>query len=163
MANAITQFGLSTGLWEVIKLSDSKPKRKLKVLTAKPGLDGHDRGIKIVNRIFMESGMEVVYIGNSTPEEIVKASIDEDADIIGLSILSSSYKVLIPEFLDLVEKNGLKDRMLLLGGIILPKDQKVYKERGFAGVYGPGTNVKKVVDFIYSEFEKKEKAHSNSS
>ncbi|MHA1752250.1 MAG: cobalamin B12-binding domain-containing protein [Candidatus Helarchaeota archaeon] len=131
-------------------------KRKLKVLTAKPGLDGHDRGIKIVNRVFVESGMEVVYIGNSTPEEIIKASIDEDADIIGLSILSSSYKILIPEFLDLVEKNGLKNRMLLLGGIILPRDKKNYLERGFAGVYGPGTNIKKVVEFIHSKFNIKE-------
>ncbi|MHA1309864.1 MAG: cobalamin B12-binding domain-containing protein [Candidatus Helarchaeota archaeon] len=131
-------------------------KRKLKVLTAKPGLDGHDRGIKIVNRVFVESGMEVVYIGNSTPEEIIKASIDEDADIIGLSILSSSYKILIPEFLDLVEKNGLKNRMLLLGGIILPRDKKIYLERGFAGVYGPGTNIKKVVEFVHSKFNIKE-------
>ena len=132
-------------------------KKKLKVLTAKPGLDGHDRGIKIVNRVFSDSGMEVVYIGNAMPEEIVRASIEEDADIIGLSILSSSYKVLIPEFLDLVEKYGIKDRMLLLGGIILPKDKEEYLKRGFAGVYGPGTNVKKVVEFIYSYFEKKEK------
>ncbi|MBD3230540.1 MAG: methylmalonyl-CoA mutase [Candidatus Lokiarchaeota archaeon] len=130
--------------------------KKLKALTAKPGLDGHDRGIKIVNRIFMESGIEVVYIGNSMPKEIIQAGIDEDADIIGLSILSSSYKVLIPEFIELVEKNGLKDRMLLLGGIILPRDQKKYKERGFAGVYGPGTNVHKVVDYIRKYFEMEE-------
>ena len=129
--------------------------KKLKVLTAKPGLDGHDRGIKIVNRIFIESGMEVVYIGNAMPEEIIKASIDEDADIIGLSILSSSYKIIIPDFLELVEKNGLKDRMLLLGGIILPRDQKIYKDQGFAGVYVPGTNVKKVVDFIFDYFKNK--------
>ena len=131
-----------------------KLEKKLKVLTAKPGLDGHDRGIKIVNRIFIESGMEVVYIGNSMPDEIIQASIDEDADVIGLSILSSSYKVIIPEFLELAEKSGLKDRILLLGGIILPRDQKVYKEKGFTGVYGPGTNIHKVVEFIKENYKK---------
>ena len=129
--------------------------KKLKALTAKPGLDGHDRGIKIVNRIFMESGIEVIYIGNTMPEEIIRACIEEDVDIIGLSILSSSYKVLIPEFLQLAKKNGLKDRMLLLGGIILPRDQKIYKEKGFAGVYGPGTNIHKVVDYIHQYFRNK--------
>jgi methylmalonyl-CoA mutase C-terminal domain/subunit len=132
-----------------------KMQKKLKALTAKPGLDGHDRGIKIVNRIFMESGIEVIYIGNTLPEEIIRAGIEEDVDIIGLSILSSSYKVLIPEFLELAEKNGLKDRMLLLGGIILPRDQKIYKEKGFAGVYGPGTNIHKVVDYIQQYFRNK--------
>ncbi|MHA1648849.1 MAG: cobalamin B12-binding domain-containing protein [Candidatus Helarchaeota archaeon] len=126
--------------------------RKLKVLTAKPGLDGHDRGIKYVNHVFRGAGYEVIYIGNAMPKEIVQASIDEDVDIIGLSILSSSYKILIPEFLDIVEEKGLKDRMLLLGGIILPKDQELYKKRGFAGVYGPGTNVHEVVKFINKQF-----------
>ncbi|MHA1145124.1 MAG: cobalamin B12-binding domain-containing protein [Candidatus Helarchaeota archaeon] len=126
---------------------------KIKVLTAKPGLDGHDRGIKIVNRAFRNAGFEVVYIGNSMPEEIIEASIQEDANIIGLSILSSSYKVLIPKFLNLVEEHKLTDRLLLLGGIILPRDQKNYKERGFAGVYGPGTNLNKVIEFIKEHFK----------
>jgi len=103
----------------------------------------------------MESGMEVVYIGNCTPNEIIHACIEEDADIIGLSILSSSYKILIPEFLDLIEKNSLRDRMLLLGGIILPRDQELYKKKGFSGVYGPGTNVHKVVEFIFDYFKNK--------
>ncbi|TFF86855.1 MAG: cobalamin B12-binding domain-containing protein [Promethearchaeota archaeon] len=132
-----------------------KMQKKLKALTAKPGLDGHDRGVKIVNRIFMESGIEVIYIGNTMPEEIIRAGMDEDVDIIGLSILSSSYKVLIPEFLQLAEQNGLKGKMLLLGGIILPRDQKIYKEKGFAGVYGPGTNIHKVVDYIHQYFKDK--------
>ena len=127
-------------------------KRRIKVVTAKPGLDGHDRGIKYVNRVFRDAGYEVVYLGNTMPDEIVQASIDEDADVIGLSILSSSYKTLIPEFLEIVEEKGLKDRMLLLGGIILPRDQKIYKERGFAGIYGPGTNVREVVKFINKHF-----------
>ncbi|MHA1799000.1 MAG: cobalamin B12-binding domain-containing protein [Candidatus Helarchaeota archaeon] len=126
--------------------------RKLKVLTAKPGLDGHDRGIKLVNHYFRDEGYEVIYIGNSMPEEIVEASIQEDVDIIGLSILSSSYKVLIPEFLKLVEQKGLKDKMVLLGGIILPKDQKTYLENGIAKIYGPGTNLKKVIEFINEHF-----------
>ena len=126
--------------------------KRIKVLTAKPGLDGHDRGIKVVNRYFRDAGYEVVYIGNSMPDEIIQASIQEDADIIGLSILSSSYKHLIPEFLKKAEMHGLKDRLLLLGGIILPRDQKTYLEQGFAGIYGPGTRIKKVIEFINAHF-----------
>jgi len=126
--------------------------KKIKVLTAKPGLDGHDRGIKIVNRYFRDEGYEVVYLGNSMPDEIIQSSIQEDADIIGLSILSSSYKHLVPDFLKKAKEQGLMDRMLLLGGIILPRDQKTYREQGFAGVYGPGTNVKSVVEFINKHF-----------
>ena len=127
--------------------------RKIRVLVAKPGLDGHDRGIKVVNHVFRDSGYEVIYIGNAQPDEIINAAVQEDADIIGLSILSSSYKVLIPEFLELAKKNGLMGKLLLLGGIILPRDQKTYMEQGFAGVYGPGTNLKKVVEFINNHFQ----------
>jgi len=127
--------------------------KKIKALTAKPGLDGHDRGIKVVNHVFRDSGYEVIYIGNAQPDEIVNAAVQEDVDIIGLSILSSSYKVLIPEFLELVKKNGLMGKLLLLGGIILPRDQKTYIDQGFAGVYGPGTNLKKVVEFINKHFQ----------
>jgi len=125
----------------------------IKVLTAKPGLDGHDRGIKVVNHVFRDAGYEVIYIGNATPDEIVNAAIQEDVDIIGLSILSSSYKVLIPDFIELATKNGLMNKMLLLGGIILPRDQEFYLQQGFAGVYGPGTNLKRVVEFINSYFQ----------
>ncbi|MHA1298718.1 MAG: cobalamin B12-binding domain-containing protein [Candidatus Helarchaeota archaeon] len=131
-------------------------KRRIKVLTAKPGLDGHDRGIKIVNRVFRDCGYEVIYIGNTMPDEIVQASLQEDVDVIGLSILSSSYKALIPEFLKLIKENGLTDKMLLLGGIILPRDKETYLKNGFAGVYGPGTNIRDVVDFINNYFEKKD-------
>ena len=127
--------------------------KRIKILTAKPGLDGHDRGIKVVNHVFRDSGYEVIYIGNATPDEIVNAAIQEDVDIIGLSILSSSYKVLIPDFLELVEKKGLTEKMLLLGGIILPKHAELYLQQGFAGVYGPGTNLKKVVEFINNHFQ----------
>jgi methylmalonyl-CoA mutase C-terminal domain/subunit len=130
-------------------------KGRIKILTAKPGLDGHDRGIKIVNHVFRDAGYEVIYVGNAQPNEIVNASIEEDVDIIGLSILSSSYKILIPEFLKLAKERGLLNRILLLGGIILPRDQKTYLEQGFAGIYGPGTNLKKVVEFINQYFENK--------
>lgn len=127
--------------------------KKIKVLTAKPGLDGHDRGIKVVNHVFRDSGYEVIYIGNAQPDEIVNAAVQEDVDIIGLSILSSSYKVLIPEFLELAKKSDLMHKMLLLGGIILPRDQDAYLKQGFTGVYGPGTNLKKVVEFINNSFQ----------
>lgn len=130
-------------------------KRRVKVLTAKPGLDGHDRGIIIVNHVFRDAGYEVIYIGNAQPHEIVNVSIEEDVDIIGLSILSSSYKILIPEFLKLAQENGLMNRLLLLGGIILPRDQKTYLAQGFAGIYGPGTNLKNVVEFINQYFDNK--------
>ena len=129
--------------------------KRIKVLTAKPGLDGHDRGIKIVNQVFRDAGYEVIYIGNAQPSEIVNAGIEEDVDIIGLSILSSSYKILIPEFIQLAKEADLLDCLLLLGGIVLPRDQKTYLSQGFAGFYGPGTNLHKVVEFINQYFENK--------
>ena len=122
--------------------------KKLRVLTAKPGLDGHDRGIGVVNMALRNAGMEVIYIGNNTPEDILDAVIQEDAEIIGLSILSSSYKYHIPEFMRLMKEEGVEDKLVLVGGIILEKDRPMLKELGVAEIFGPGTDTKEIIEFI---------------
>lgn len=122
--------------------------RKIKVLTAKPGLDGHDRGVEVINMALRDAGMEVIYTGNLMPQEILNAAIQEDVDVIGLSILSSSYKHLVPEFMRLMKEEGIKDKLVLVGGIILEKDKPKLKELGVSEIFGPGTDVEEVVRYI---------------
>jgi len=115
--------------------------RKIRVLIAKPGLDGHDRGAKVIARALRDAGMEVIYTGlRQTPEMIAEASLQEDVDVVGLSILSGAHNVLVPAVLEKLRENGLDDVKVFLGGIIPEKDIPALMEQGVVGVYGPGSN-----------------------
>src|SRR5512136_2961808 len=115
--------------------------RKIRVLIAKPGLDGHDRGAKVVARALRDAGMEVIYTGiRQTPAMIAEAALQEDVDVIGLSILSGAHLDLFPRIIDLIKQKGLDDVLLVCGGIIPEEDIPVLKDIGFAGVFGPGTS-----------------------
>jgi len=122
---------------------------KIKVIIAKPGLDGHDRGVKIVARALVEAGMEVVYLGlQQTPESIIQAAIEEDADVIGLSILSGSHMTHFKRVKELMDKSGLGDRLLTGGGIIPTKDQEKLTDLGVGKVFGPGEDIQMIVEYI---------------
>lgn len=130
--------------------------RKIRVLVAKPGLDGHDRGAKVVARALRDAGMEVIYTGlRQTPEMIVKAAIQEDVDVIGLSILSGAHMYVFPEVLTLLKENDAGDIMLLGGGIIPDKDMKELKELGVAELFLPGTNTSEIIRFIEENIQDK--------
>ncbi len=124
---------------------------------AKPGLDGHDRGVKVVSMALRDAGMEVIYTGlHQTPEQIVEAAIQEDADAIGLSILSGAHMTLIPRVLEIMKKREIPNRLVLAGGTIVIKEEiEELKKLGVAEIYGPGTPTKEIVNFIYQYFEKK--------
>ena len=123
--------------------------RKIRVIMAKPGLDGHDRGIKILARAFVEAGMEVIYLGlRQTPEMIVSASVQEDADVIALSILSGAHMTIFPRVLELMKKEGIGDRLLTGGGIIPEQDIESLKERGVGQLFGPGTSLQTTIDYV---------------
>ncbi len=123
--------------------------RKIKVIIAKPGLDGHDRGAKVVARALVEAGMEVVYLGlQQTPDAIVRAAVEEDADVIGLSILSGAHMANFRRVRELMLSAGLGDRLLTGGGIIPNKDQEKLKELGVGKVFGPGDDLQEIVEYI---------------
>jgi methylmalonyl-CoA mutase C-terminal domain/subunit len=123
--------------------------RKIKVVIAKPGLDGHDRGAKVVARALVEAGMEVVYLGlRQTPESIVHAAIEEDADVVGLSILSGAHMTHFERVKALMDASGLKDRLLTGGGIIPTKDQTKLAALGIGKVFGPGDDLRAIVEYI---------------
>lgn len=127
-------------------MSDSPP---IRVLVAKPGLDGHDRGAKIIARALSDAGMEVVYTGlRRTPDQIVKAALEEDVEFIGLSILSGAHTVLVPRILERMEAEGMDDVRLILGGIIPDDDVEQLKRQGVAEVFQPGASLQKIVDYI---------------
>jgi len=114
--------------------------RKIRVLVAKPGLDGHDRGAKVVARALRDAGMEVIYTGlRQTPEMIAEAALQEDVDAVGLSILSGAHNALLPRILELLRANGQENVKVFLGGIVPDEDILTLREMGVAGVYGPGT------------------------
>lgn len=120
--------------------------RKLRVLIAKPGLDGHDRGAKVIARALRDAGMEVIYTGlRQTPEMIVEAALQEDVDVIGLSILSGAHMALAPRILELLKANDLTDVKVIIGGIIPDEDIAALHEMGIALVYGPGANTQDIV------------------
>ncbi len=122
---------------------------KIKVIIAKPGLDGHDRGAKVVARGLVDAGMEVVYLGlRQTPESIVAAAIEEDADVIGLSILSGAHLSNFKRVKELMDKSGIGDRLLTGGGIIPTKDQEILKSWGIEKVFGPGDEIEKIIQYI---------------
>lgn len=123
--------------------------RTIKVVIAKPGLDGHDRGAKVVARALVEAGMEVVYLGlQQTPEAIVRAAVEEDADVIGLSILSGAHMTNFRKVRELMVSAGLGDRLLTGGGIIPTRDQDKLKELGVGKVFGPGDDIQEIVGYI---------------
>jgi methylmalonyl-CoA mutase, C-terminal domain len=123
--------------------------QKIRVLVAKPGLDGHDRGAKVIARALRDAGMEVIYTGlRQTPEMIVNAALQEDVNVIGLSILSGAHNAIVPRVLDLIKQNKMDDVLLLVGGIIPDQDVKALKEGGVAGVFQPGTPMDDIVQFI---------------
>ena len=124
---------------------------KIRVLIAKPGLDGHDRGAKVIARALRDAGMEVIYTGlRQTPEMIVEAALQEDVDVIGLSILSGAHMALAPRVLELLRAEGLDDVLVLIGGIIPDDDVPALLEMGISGVFGPGTNTEDIVRHITS-------------
>lgn len=123
--------------------------RKIRVLVAKPGLDGHDRGAKVVARALRDAGMEVIYTGiRQTPEMIVEAALQEDVDVVGLSILSGAHMALCPRVVELLRTQGMDDVVVLVGGIIPDSDIEPLKKLGVRGVFGPGTNTSDIVAFI---------------
>ncbi len=121
--------------------------RKIRVMIAKPGLDGHDRGAKVVARALRDAGMEVIYTGlHQTPEQIVQAALQEDVDAIGLSCLSGAHDVLFPRVMELIRENGM-DVLVTAGGIIPKEDVAMLKKSGIAAVFGPGTAIDDIVKF----------------
>jgi methylmalonyl-CoA mutase C-terminal domain/subunit len=123
--------------------------RKIRVLVAKPGLDGHDRGAKVVARALRDAGMEVIYTGiRQTPEMIAEAALQEDVDVVGLSILSGAHMALCPRVVELLRANDMSNVVVLVGGIIPDDDVAPLKELGVKGVFGPGTNTGDIIGFI---------------
>ena len=124
--------------------------KKIRVLVAKPGLDGHDRGAKVVARALRDAGMEVIYTGlRQTPEMIAEAALQEDVDVVGLSILSGAHLALVPRVRQELDSNGLKDVALLVGGIIPEEDIQSLRDMGVSAVFGPGTNTEHIVHHIH--------------
>jgi methylmalonyl-CoA mutase C-terminal domain/subunit len=123
--------------------------RQLRVVIAKPGLDGHDRGAKVIARALRDAGMEVIYTGlRQTPEQIASAALQEDADVVGLSILSGAHNHIAPRLMQLLKQKGLDDVLVLIGGIIPDADIPKLKALGVKGVFLPGTPMREIVEFI---------------
>lgn len=132
--------------------------RKIKVLVAKPGLDGHDRGAKVIASALSDAGMEVIYTGlHQTPEKIVKTAIDEDVDVVGLSILSGAHMTIFPKVLKLLKENGRDDILLFGGGIIPKEDMEELEKMGVGKLFGPGSQTKEVVDYLKDWFKNNRK------
>jgi len=123
--------------------------RKLRVVIAKPGLDGHDRGAKVIARALRDAGMEVIYTGlRQTPEQIVSAALQEDADVIGLSILSGAHNHIVPKLMELLKAQKLDDVLVVIGGIIPDVDIPKLKDAGVKGIFLPGAPMQEIIDFI---------------
>jgi methylmalonyl-CoA mutase C-terminal domain/subunit len=128
--------------------------QKIRVLVAKPGLDGHDRGAKVIARALRDAGMEVIYTGlRQTPEMIVHAALEEDVDVIGLSILSGAHNVIVPRVMELLRQNQMDDVLVVVGGIIPDQDVESLKKVGVAAVFQPGTSMDEIVRFIRTHLE----------
>lgn len=122
---------------------------RIRVLVAKPGLDGHDRGAKVIARAFRDAGMEVIYTGiRQTPEMIVQAASQEDVQVLGLSILSGAHLEIMPAILELLREQGMEDVLVLLGGIIPEQDRLALEEMGVSAIFGPGTSTHQIVEFV---------------
>ena len=123
--------------------------KKVKVLIAKPGLDGHDSGAKVLSLALRDAGMEVIYTGlRQTPEDVTNAAIQEDVDVVGLSCLSGAHNHLFPRVVELLKDRGVSDVLMIGGGIIPKNDTSSLKEKGMDEIFGPGTPIKTIVDFI---------------
>ena len=129
--------------------------RRIRVLIAKPGLDGHDRGAKVVGLGLRDEGMEVIYTGlRQMPEDIVQAAIQEDVDAIGLSCLSGAHNFLFPRVVELLKERGAKDVLVLGGGIIPEEDIPFLNERGVSAIFGPGTSIKEIARYIEDNLQR---------
>ena len=125
--------------------------KRIRVLVAKPGLDGHDRGAKVIARALRDAGMEVIYTGlRQTPEMIVNAALEEDVQVIGLSILSGAHNAIVPRVMELLREKGMSDVIVTVGGIIPDEDAVELKKQGVAAVFQPGASLEQIVDFIRS-------------
>ena len=123
--------------------------RKIRVVIAKPGLDGHDRGAKIIARALRDAGMEVIYTGlHQTPEQIVETAVQEDADAVGISILSGAHMTLVPRIVDGLRENGLDDVLVVVGGTIPGEDARELEDKGVAAVFTPGAPTGEIVEFL---------------
>ena len=130
--------------------------QKIRVVIAKPGLDGHDRGAKVIARALRDAGMEVIYTGlRQTPEQIVTASLQEDVDAIGISILSGAHNTILPRICELLRAQGLDDVLLVVGGIIPDEDIPGLKQAGVGEVFQPGTSTQEIVEFIRSHVKQR--------
>ena len=135
-------------MWPVSGVGESV-KQRIRVVVAKPGLDGHDRGAKVIARALRDAGMEVIYTGlRQTPEQIVTAAVQEDADVIGLSILSGAHMHICPRVMELLKERGVNDVTVVVGGIIPDADVPRLTELGIVGVFQPGTPMQHIVDVI---------------
>ncbi|MEM0058471.1 MAG: cobalamin B12-binding domain-containing protein [Candidatus Bathyarchaeia archaeon] len=136
--------------------SEGTSQRKIRVLIAKPGLDSHDRGAKIVARALRDAGMEVIYTGlRQTPEQIVETALQEDVDVIGLSILSGAHMALFPRIMELLKEKGLTDVLVFAGGIIPEEDIPELKKIGIKEVFGPGTPTDRIVKYVLENAPKR--------
>lgn len=133
------------------------PRKKIRVLLAKPGLDGHDRGIKVIAQGLRDAGMEVIYLGlRLKPEQITQAAIQEDVDVVGLSCLSGAHMVLFPRIVNLIREKGAKNILVIGGGIIPEKDVPKLREAGIVQMFGPGTPLSAISTFIKTTLEAKD-------
>ena len=132
-------------------MSETRP---IRVLVAKPGLDGHDRGAKVIARALRDAGMEVIYTGiRQTPEMIVEAAIQEDVDAILMSILSGAHMAIFPRVMELLEENGVDDVLVAAGGILPDEDVPAIKAMGIKGCFGPGTSTEEIIEFVRSNIQ----------
>ena len=130
--------------------------RKIRVLVAKPGLDGHDRGAKVIARALRDAGMEVIYTGlRQTPEMIASAAVQEDVDAVGISILSGAHNTLCPRIVNLLRENGMDDTLVLVGGIVPQEDIAQLKENGVSEIFLPGTSTEDIVKFLRENVKNK--------
>lgn len=131
-------------------------RERIRVLVAKPGLDGHDRGAKVVARALRDAGMEVIYTGlRQTPEMIAEAALQEDVDVVGLSILSGAHMTLVPRVVQLLRQQGQDDVVVVVGGIIPDEDRPALQEWGVHGIFGPGTPTQEIIAFIEEAVQKR--------
>ncbi|MFQ5861055.1 MAG: cobalamin B12-binding domain-containing protein [Dehalococcoidia bacterium] len=131
-------------------------KEPIRVLIAKPGLDGHDRGAKVVARVLRDAGMEVIYTGiRQTPQMIVEAAAQEDVDVVGLSILSGAHLELFPEIIEGLKQKGMEETLVLAGGILPEEDRESLLKMGIAAIFGPGTPTQEIVEFIRRTVEER--------
>jgi methylmalonyl-CoA mutase C-terminal domain/subunit len=131
--------------------------KKIRVLVAKPGLDGHDRGAKVIARALRDAGMEVIYTGlRQTPEMIVSAAVQEDVDVIGLSILSGAHNAIVPRVTALLKERNIDDILVVLGGTIPEQDVPFLNQHGVTGIFGPGTPMEQIITFIRANVKPRE-------